>query len=122
VPLGRSDAAERFGVYVGDVPANRDLQPILAKEQLGPEGFVLDVSPRGVRILGGGKFGTAYGVYEFLERLGVRWLFPGPWGEVVPQQATIRQAIADVLDQIRQRKADKKMRTDLGFKHLAGEY
>lgn len=33
--------------------------------------------------------GTAYAVYEFLERLGCRWFFPGDYGEVVPKQDTI---------------------------------
>ena len=41
--------------------------------------------------------GTFYGVCEFLERyLGVRWLMPGPVGEVTPKQATIAIASADI--------------------------
>ncbi len=98
VELAPSDTAGKFAIYVGDVAANADLRPIIEREQLGREGFVLDVSPKGVRILGGGKFGTAYGVYELLERLGVRWLFPGTWGEVVPQNATLSLPAGRVTD------------------------
>ena len=87
--LAQGDAAGKFGIFVGDVPANDDLKPVVEKGQLGREGFVLDISPQGVRIVGGSKFGTAYGVYELLERLGVRWLFPGEWGDVVPRAVTV---------------------------------
>ena len=73
---------EGVPIYIGDVPANRDLKKVLVAKQPGRDGFVLDVSAAGVRILGGSKFGTAYGVYELLERCGVRWLFPGEWGDV----------------------------------------
>jgi len=219
VPVIQENAAGKFGIFVGDVPANRDLKAVVEQEHLGRDGFVFDVSPQGVRILGGSKFGTAYGVDEFLERLGVRWLFPGQWGEVVPHQTTlslpagrfadqpaftirrmacnysfhslddsdraageaeigdwrrrlrhndsgyfghsnliptsiygkehpewfaeidgrrvldpnnwklchsnkamVQQAIAEVFDQIRQRKADKKVLSDVGYKHLADDY
>jgi hypothetical protein len=200
--------AGRWGIFLGDVPANADLKPVIAQRQLGRDGFVLDLSERGVRILGGSKFGTAYGVYEFLERLGVRWLAPGEWGEVVPQQerlslpagrftdkpafairemhtarvgrpfgdwarrqrhnrsgffghsgflppkrcarehpdwyaevdgkrqfdspanfklchsndAMVRQFVADVLEAIRERKADPKPRSHVGYLHLAADY
>jgi len=33
--------------------------------------------------------GTEYAVYDFLNRLGVRWFMPGEYGEIVPRQATI---------------------------------
>ena len=38
--------------------------------------------------------GTEYSVYEFLNRLGVRWFMPGEFGEVVPARKTL--AFADV--------------------------
>ncbi len=40
--------------------------------------------------------GTLYAAYALLERLGCRFYFPGRWGEVVPQQATIAVAPLDV--------------------------
>jgi len=33
--------------------------------------------------------GTEYAVYDFLERLGVRWFMPSDFGEIVPKQSTI---------------------------------
>jgi hypothetical protein len=36
-----------------------------------------------------GSAGTLYGVYSFLESLGVRWFFPGEIGEVVPKRETV---------------------------------
>jgi len=34
--------------------------------------------------------GTEYAVYDFLNRLGVRWFMPGEYGEIVPEKATIK--------------------------------
>lgn len=79
---------EGMAIRVGNVPGNEDFRE--AAEKLGRDGFVIDVSEGGIRVLGGSKFGTAYGVYELLERLGVRWLYPGKWGEVVPDNPEIR--------------------------------
>lgn len=45
------------------------------REELGEEGFHLEVSPKRVEIFGGRPRGTLYGVYEFFEELcGVRYL------------------------------------------------
>jgi hypothetical protein len=85
VRLLHTNAVVPGAIHVGDLDVNRDLAAVTDADGLGRDGFVLDVSATaGVRILGGSKFGTAYGVYELLERLGVRWLAPGAWGEVVP--------------------------------------
>ncbi len=56
------------------------------------EGFVLVC--RGNRLVLAGNndgpyHGTEYAVYEFLNRLGVRWFMPGDFGEIVPQTKTI---------------------------------
>ncbi len=75
----------RVAIHVGQVPGNEALGSVVEEKKLGRDGFVLDVTSDSVRIVGGSKFGTAYGVFELLERLGVRWLFPGEWGEVVPK-------------------------------------
>lgn len=85
VRLLHTNAVVPGAIHVGELDINRDLTAVIEADGLGRDGFVLDVSATsGVRILGGSKFGTAYGVYELLERLGVRWLAPGAWGEVVP--------------------------------------
>ena len=92
-------------IVVGEHPLNADLQA----DKLDIEESIIDVSPGRVRIAGGkrpeqnlGKDkdgndiiyrqdrGTLYGVYEFLDELGVRWYRPDPWGEHVPQTATVQ--------------------------------
>ena len=56
------------------------------------EGFVIKTKGNAV-ILGGNSdghyLGTLYAGYEFLERLGCRWYFPGEWGEVIPERKTV---------------------------------
>ena len=42
--------------------------------------------------------GTPYAVYEFLNRLGVRWFMPSEFGEVVPSMKTIRVDEIDFHD------------------------
>lgn len=56
------------------------------------EGFL--ILCKGDRLLLAGNdagpyHGTEYAVYEFLNRLGVRWYMPGDYGEIVPRRATI---------------------------------
>src|SRR4029077_6128612 len=73
-------------------------------EKLQPEGFVIKTEVIDLFIVGRDTpdagtpvAGTFYGVCEFLERyLGVRWLMPGPLGEVAPKQTTIEIASADI--------------------------
>ena len=45
------------------------------------------------------KRGTLYGVYRFLEELGVRWFLPGPKGEVVPQAKTLTLTAFSLLEE-----------------------
>jgi hypothetical protein len=70
---------------------------------LGVEQYIIDIQPDKIAIVGGRKppvkggdgktyvneRGTLYGVYEFLEDLGVRWYRPEPWGWYVPDRKTI---------------------------------
>jgi len=80
--VGRSRLTEAMhvGVPSGLTPARRE------------EGFVI-VCRDGRLVLAGNDegpyHGTEYAVYEFLNRLGVRWFMPGESGEIVPQQATV---------------------------------
>jgi len=66
------------------------------------EGFVLKT--QGDRIILAGNEdsiyrGTEYAVYDFLERLGCRWYYPGDYGQVVPKRATIDVPALDVAQQ-----------------------
>ncbi|MCP4639765.1 MAG: hypothetical protein GY851_05000, partial [bacterium] len=44
--------------------------------ELGDEGFVIRPHGKDLYILGGGRRGALYGVFEFLESLGIRWYTP----------------------------------------------
>jgi len=83
VLVGRSRLGDATGAAVpgGVSPGRRD------------EGFVIVC--KGDRLLLAGNndgpyHGTEYAVYDFLRSLGVRWFMPGEFGEIVPQQKTIR--------------------------------
>lgn len=65
---------------------------------LNEEEYIIDITESCVRIVGGRHVianradkdytherGTIYGVYEFLENLGVRWYRPEEWGEHIPE-------------------------------------
>jgi hypothetical protein len=58
--VGRSDTLERLGFKI----------PF---EILGTEGFALRTAGTHIAIAGGRQRGSMYGVYAFLEKLGVRW-------------------------------------------------
>jgi hypothetical protein len=62
------------------------------------DGYVIDIRPDGRIVLAGsGPHGTSYAVYAFLEKyLGVRWLWPGETGEVVPVTKSLRLAPASI--------------------------
>jgi len=59
------------------------------------EGFIIASQGNWLALAGddlGPYHGTEYAVYDFLERLGVRWFMPGEFGEVVPTQTTVKFA------------------------------
>jgi hypothetical protein len=64
------------------------------------EGFAIRAKGDTV-ILGGNSDGhyqgTFYAAYEFLERLGCRFYFPGEWGEVVPEKKTVTFPETDLV-------------------------
>ena len=55
---------------------------------LNDQEWILQPGPEGLAIYGGGSRGTIYGVYQFLENQGVRWLTPT--AEVVPRAEHLR--------------------------------
>ena len=55
------------------------------------DGYLIEVRPGNLIVLAGqGRRGTSFAVYDFLERfVGVRWLWPGDSGEVVPRRSNL---------------------------------
>lgn len=96
-------------IFVGHCKANADLSP-------RPEEIAIVTRNGHVHVCGGDAGpggmickGTLFAVYDFIEReLGVRWLFPGEHGEVVPKQATI--TIPDLNRREQPRIAKRKLR------------
>lgn len=97
IQIVQTAPAGRMAIQVGLPDA--ELQKVIDQRRLSDQGFVLDITDQQIRILGAGDFGTRYGVYELLERMGVRWLFPGQWGEVVPAPGPIQLAAGRTVDQ-----------------------
>ncbi len=99
-------AAAASRIYIGRCKANADIA-VQAEE------FVIRTKGSDLHICGGdeGPGGlicqaTLFGMYDFIEReLGVRWLFPGEHGEVVPKRSTI--TIPD-LDRREQPRIEKR--------------
>ena len=85
--VGHTKTAAKLGVKI---PSG--FNPSIRPEAFEEEGFVIKTVDQQV-VLGGNSDGpyqgTIYAAYEFLERLGCRFYFPGEWGEVVPQQKTV---------------------------------
>jgi hypothetical protein len=76
---------------VGKCAQNKKFEGIFAKAARGaePDCFVIAAEGNTVALCGGGDRGTLYSVYEFLERQGCRWFYPGKLGEVIPARKDI---------------------------------
>jgi hypothetical protein len=76
-------------IYIGPGPWVKEFK--VKQKDLDNDGFeILFPDARSILILGPTKWGTEFGIYEFLERyVGVRWLIPGPDGTHIPKHATI---------------------------------
>ena len=92
----QGDAVRLVQIHVGETAYVKAQQ--LAIDGLDDDGFVIrGVDREHVVIAGPTDYGTEFGVYELLERyVGVRWLMPGPDGDDVPRQATIRVPVEEV--------------------------
>ncbi len=67
-PIGKCE------IILGENAHQRDVDPSIAFDGLGNEGFVVRTAPPHLVIAGGRQRGTMYGVYAFLEEhLGCRW-------------------------------------------------
>ena len=56
----------------------------LPLDQVRDDGFVLRAAPDRIALAGANDRGTLYAAYELIERLGVRWYWPGPENEYLP--------------------------------------
>jgi len=80
-------------IYVGTLPP--DLEKTFGKkiskelEELGDDGFIIRESEDSLLILGKTPRATLFGVYHYLQMLGVRWYFPGEENEYVPKREEI---------------------------------
>ncbi len=116
--------AEGVRVYLG--PTKAAAEAGIDVDSLPPEAFVL-------RSMGGNLFiaaqdgpgdpvsagaeaaGVLWGVYDVLEReLGVRWLWPGELGTVIPKRATL--SIGEVNETIPPRYQQRNIRPGLGLR------
>ncbi len=80
-------------IVLGSLAAEAPFGGQLAGETAGSkfgEGFGVFSKDRAVCVLGAGKYGTAYGIYELLNRMGVDYLFPGRLGEIMPPNPTLK--------------------------------
>ncbi|MBT3375711.1 MAG: DUF4838 domain-containing protein [Lentisphaerae bacterium] len=70
-------------------------------DSLDLDGFVISFpDATNIVLAGPADWGVEYAVYEFLERhIGVRWLFPGPLGKVVPKRRDLTVAASDIREQ-----------------------
>jgi hypothetical protein len=91
---GQCHPAAQKLVFVGAGAALKQLAPSLDPESAGSEGFYLKTQGPHLIIAGGRLRGSLYGVYTFLDRLGVRWFTP----EVtrVPRRAAIETGPLDL--------------------------
>ena len=89
----------KFPIYIGDIRSNRNLKNIAPDFEPGIDGYVLDITPKSIHIYAKSDRGIANGIYELLERMGVRWLFPGEYGEVLPKvKNTISLTVGRTID------------------------
>lgn len=68
--------------------------------RLQGEGFVIQASPGRLILAGKPPQGTSFAVYTFLERFaGVRWLWPGEGGTVIPKRTSLRVPAVSLEEQ-----------------------
>lgn len=93
-------------VFIGAVAGYRYGRP-----EPGMAGFTLRTEERDIRIHGDVDYGTLYGAYELLEKLGVRWFFHGPLGEFVPK--TLDVCVPEL---------DETQRPDFAMRQIRHQY
>ena len=81
-------------VVVGENRHRRSLFPDAGVDSLPNEAYVLRTRGQHLLVAGGGPRGTLYGIYDLLERLGVRWWTPSE--ECVPRTMLLELKPLDV--------------------------
>ncbi len=120
------------GIWIGKT--RRAVEQKLTASELTPGGFKRLRMPDGLYILGNdasqGKLsanGTYFAVADLLERhLGVRWIWPGPGGTVVPKVHELRLPALNEQDEpaVEQRiirNGELNDRAQVGLRHLKAE-
>lgn len=88
--------SDSLAIYVGKSCPDPRLDSIYQAGD-SPDGFRLEIAARRVQLVGVSDIGVLYAGYELLERLGVRWIVPGPDGTVYPRTKTISVTTADFV-------------------------
>ncbi len=95
-PLPGSDAEP--GIWVGRTPASDKLKDRM--EELGPDGYLLWGDGNQLVICGKTHYGTANGIYSFLQRfLGIRWFMPGRLFEFVPRHEGFKLPVVEEISE-----------------------
>ena len=78
-------------IVLGTPDSNRLMDAVRTDTlELDAQGFLIKRQDQALMIAAKSKIGVLYGVYSFLEELGVRWYQPGEEGEVVPHLKTVK--------------------------------
>lgn len=108
--IKRASGATLQVVTVSDLATNPEVARALTQIRVGidqailphdldEDGYVIRVGDSRIVIVGPSHWGTRHGVNEFLERyVGVQWLWPGPDGEDVPTQSSIKAGQAQITE------------------------
>lgn len=89
--------SRRYKISVGSCSVSRTIIPLGEIKNLHKDGFLIRSNNRIIAIAGGSSIGTQYGVYHFLELLGVRFLHPRD--EFIPKKQTILLGRIDIKEE-----------------------
>lgn len=92
-----TDAGDQPVVSVGRTALARSLD--FPADPEFPDPYLIRTTDQGLVLVGRGDRGTIYAVYDLLYRLGCRWVFPGPLGDVIPRRESIVVENLDVVEE-----------------------
>ncbi len=97
-PAGRIHVGHTAAALEQNVPAGFD--PSIRPDAFNEEGYVLRTLDADTLLLAGNNDGpyrgTIFAAYALLEALGCRFYFPGEWGMIVPELATVDVPALDI--------------------------